>query len=211
MKKISWVTLISFLVIWMSVVIDLFFWKQLPDKIATHFNSQMIADGWSSKPVAILSSPVIFTLAQILIIYLINRDSEKFNTQKGTIYSALTIMPILSIFLNIITLSTSLGGKSVVASHAPLNWLSGIILIILGVMMKFVKQNGVVGIRLPWTMSSQKNWQLTHLLAARTFIFGGIVEIITGIFAYAFLWLPILLIVAIIPSLYSYILFRRGI
>lgn len=40
--------------------------------------------------------------------------------------------------------------------------------------MSKIRQNYTVGIRLPWTLSSEDNWDKTHRLAGKLWIVGGV-------------------------------------
>ena len=102
MKKKYLIILGLFATIWLPALADLFYWNKLPEKLPTHFNAQMVPDSWSSKAVAVLTLPVILTLAQGLILYLANKNSKKYYVQNGIVYTILTIMPILSIWINFI-------------------------------------------------------------------------------------------------------------
>jgi uncharacterized membrane protein len=190
---------------------DIFYWNKLPEKLPTHFNAQMVPDSWSSKAVAVLALPVILTLVQGLILYSIDQHSKKYDVQNGIVYTVLTIMPILSIWLNFVMISTALNNNVNRSKQPMLSLLFGIILIILGVVLKYVKTNPIIGIRLPWTMLSTENWRLTNNLGSKVFIVGGVIEFIVALFSSLSLMIFILAIIIIIPVIYSYILYRKGI
>lgn len=211
MKKKYLIILGLFATIWLPALADLFYWNKLPEKLPTHFNAQMVPDSWSSKAVAVLTLPVILTLAQGLILYLANKNSKKYYVQNGIVYTILTIMPILSIWINFIMISTALNNNVNRFKQPMLSVLFGIILIILGVVLKYVKTNPIFGIRLPWTMSSEESWRLTNNLGSKVFIVGGIIEFIVAMFSSLLLTIFILAIIITIPVIYSYILYRKGI
>jgi len=211
MKKKNLIILGLFAAIWLPVLVDLFYWNKLPEKLPTHFNAQMVPDSWSSKVVAIVILPVILTLAQGLILYLVDQNSKKYYVQNGIIYTVLTIIPILSIWINFIMISTALNNNVNRFKQPILSSLFGIILIILGVVLKYVKTNPIIGIRLPWTISSEENWRLTNSLGSKVFIVGGIIELVVAICSSMALMIFILAIVITIPVIYSYVLYRKGI
>lgn len=211
MKKKRLIILGLFATIWLPALADIFYWNKLPEKLPTHFNAQMVPDSWSSKAVAVLALPVILTLVQGLILYSIDQHSKKYDVQNGIVYTVLTIMPILSIWLNFVMISTALNNNVNRSKQPMLSLLFGIILIILGVVLKYVKTNPIIGIRLPWTMLSEENWRLTNNLGSKVFIVGGIIEFIVALFSSLSLMIFILAIIIIIPVIYSYILYRKGI
>ena len=77
--------------------------------------------------------------------------------------------------------------------------------------MPKMKQTYTVGIKLPWTLNSEENWYRTHRLAGAVFMVGGLAVLIAGFFEQFWLVLAILFISAIIPSVYSFVLYKKGI
>jgi uncharacterized membrane protein len=78
-------------------------------------------------------------------------------------------------------------------------------------MMGKAKRNFFIGIRTPWTLSSDRVWDETHKLGARMFIAGGVITVISAFFGENGIWLMLvaMLAAAFVPVVYSYILWRR--
>jgi len=79
--------------------------------------------------------------------------------------------------------------------------------------MYSVKPNYFVGIRIPWALVSDYNWKKTHQLAGIMWFIGGIIITIASLFlpvepAGYFLFSTVLIMV-IVPSIYSFMLFRN--
>ena len=96
--------------------------------------------------------------------------------------------------------------------------LIGIVFIVFGNYMPKLQQNYTVGIKMPWTLNSTENWNRTHRLGGRLFIVGGILMILGGFSGGVLgeegsiiLVFGIILLCAVIPCIYSFWLFRRGI
>lgn len=91
--------------------------------------------------------------------------------------------------------------------------LLGLIFIIMGNYMHKVKQNYTVGIKLPWTLDSEENWNRTHRLASWLWVLGGIAWIVNGVvrLSLGIVTLVILFAVAVIPMIYSWLLYRKGV
>lgn len=78
-------------------------------------------------------------------------------------------------------------------------------LIVAGNFMSKVEQNFFIGVRLPWTLASEKNWLATHRFAARLMIIGGTVLLISLFFIQSvIIAISILLISVLLPAVYSY-------
>ena len=90
----------------------------------------------------------------------------------------------------------------------------GLFFIILGNLMHSLKSNYFIGLRLPWTLENEDNWRKTHQLASKIWFAGGLFILISA------LLLPIkmmfilmifsILIMALIPTIYSYRLFKKA-
>ena len=87
-----------------------------------------------------------------------------------------------------------------------------ILMFCLGALMPYLKRNWFVGIRTPWTISSDTVWNKTHKLGSRLFEIAGIL-ILAGAFTSPrislwFILVPIIA-AAFISIVYSYIFFKR--
>ena len=89
--------------------------------------------------------------------------------------------------------------------------LMGLIFAIIGNYMPKCKQNYTIGIKIPWTLSSEENWNRTHRFAGRLWVVCGLVIILTAFLGGFELFLGIALVMALAPVLYSYALYRKGI
>lgn len=202
---------LSLLVIWIPVVIELSIWSKLPNKFPIHYNSQMIADGWSSKVTGIFLLPIILTVAQLAIDFLIVRDPNNNDLPKWVSGVLLAIMPVVAIILSGMGLATALGVKLQDYRTFLMELPVGLMMVMIGLVLKRVGPNRTIGIRLPWTLQSQRNWDLTHQFGAKLFMIGGILLIICGLLKIQGMFLFIVLTVIILPCVYSYVLHRRGI
>lgn len=187
-----------------------FLWDKLPDQIPTHFDANFSANGWSSKPFAVFVLPLVLLGIHLMVVFFTVNDPKNKENQFA-MKLLLLLMPVLSIMLYsfsfIYAFGVNLGGWEKLLP----NLFIGLVFIFCGVIMSVVKQNYTVGIRLPWTLSSAKNWELTHRLGAKTFIIGGIVLLLTSALRWNDLILVIILLIVGIPSLYSFWLYRKGI
>ena len=84
----------------------------------------------------------------------------------------------------------------------------------LGWYMPKFKQNYFVGFKLPWTLENETNWNETHKVAGKIWIYGGLFQtIVTFILPMKFGIIGFMLataVMVIIPSVFSYRLFKNG-
>jgi uncharacterized membrane protein len=89
--------------------------------------------------------------------------------------------------------------------------LIGVLFIYIGFLMEHTEPNWFVGIRTPWTLSSETVWKKTHQKGAMLFKLAGAVSfigILAGIYAWLFILIPAIT-VAVYTVVYSYMEFRR--
>jgi immunity protein, SdpI family len=87
----------------------------------------------------------------------------------------------------------------------------GAMMLVVGNYLPKLKSNWFVGVRTPWTLSSEESWRRTHRLAGRLFVASGAITIVASL-AYPRAGI-IALVVTILPSaiasiVYSYFVWR---
>ncbi|MEG0313911.1 MAG: SdpI family protein [Erysipelotrichaceae bacterium] len=186
----------------------------LPDTVPTHFNELGVADSYSSKN-SIIAFPVIAILFSIVSRIIANNDPK---LKENVNYA--NVLGIVNIVFNCIMLMTCLGVIMYTTNPGMINMsilcclVLCSLLILLGNVMPKIKSNLYLGIRTPWTLASESNWERTHRFGGRVWLIGGLL-----IFPICFLETPInvysslaiFTICAIIPIIYSYYDFKKDI
>ena len=203
------VLIISSIVTLLPIVAGLILWNQLPEQMPTHWNASGEIDGWSSKLFAVFGLPLIMVAAQWLCMLGTSADPKKENHPAKVLHLVLWIIPVLSIVLNTMTYMAALGKEVRIEVIMPI--LIGLILAIVGNYMPKCKQNYTIGIKIPWTLNSEENWNRTHRFAGWLWTFCGIALMLTGIIGGFWIFLFVVLLMVFAPILYSYLLFRKGI
>ena len=203
------VLIVSSIVTLLPIVAGLILWNQLPEQMPTHWNASGEIDGWSSKPFAVFGLPLIMVAAQWLCMLGTSADPKKENHPAKVLHLVLWIIPVLSVALNTMTYMAALGKEVRIEVIMPI--LIGLILAIVGNYMPKCKQNYTIGIKIPWTLNSQENWNRTHRFAGWLWTFCGIALMLTGIIGGFWIFLFVVLLMVFAPILYSYLLFRKGI
>ena len=82
----------------------------------------------------------------------------------------------------------------------------GIVFLVVGNYLPKTKQNYTVGIRLPWTLDNEENWNKTHRLAGRLWVLGGLIILVNGFLSWAvfYVFFGVLLVMVLVPIFYSY-------
>ena len=210
MIKKNWKTLIvSSIVTVLPIFIGLILWNQLPEQMPTHWNAAGEVDGWSSKAFAIFGLPLIMLGAQWLCVLGTLADPKKANHPDKVLHLVFWIIPVLSVVLNAVTIAAALGKEVRIEVFAPI--LVGLILTIVGNYMPKCKQNYTIGIKIPWTLNSEENWNRTHRFAGWLWTFSGVGIMATGFFGGVLIFLPIVFLMVFAPIAYSFLLYRKGI
>ena len=184
-------------------------WNRLPEKMPSHWNMAGEIDGWSSKPFAVFGLPLILLAAQWLCLLGTTADPKKENHSDKVLQLIIWIIPVLSVVLHVLTYAAALGHRVRMEMIMPA--LVGLVLVIVGNYLPKCKQNYTIGIKIPWTLSSEENWNRTHRMAGRLWVACGLVCMLTGFFGGFWIFFGLVLVMVLVPFLYSWLLFRKGV
>lgn len=198
--------LTSFVTI-IPMFVGLLLWNKLPDTMATHFGSNNTPNGWSSKTFAVIGLPFLLLVLHWISVGITLNDPKKRNIGKMMFTVIFWIIPIVSLFANGATLLYALGWK--VDIGLIISILVGIVFILLGNYLSKNRQNYTVGIKLPWTLSNEENWEKTHRMASKLWVLGGVLFLVNAFIQNEILFLFVIITLAVVPAAYSFILYRR--
>ena len=198
----------SFIIL-LPILAGLLLWDQLPEQIPSHWNTDGEIDGWSSKPFAVFGLPLILLAVQWLCTLGTAADPKKANHSGKVMHLVLWIIPIISILLSTVTYATALGKDIDIDLIMPV--FIGFVFAVIGNYLPKCKQNYTIGIKIPWTLNSEENWNRTHRFAGRLWMVCGLAIMLTGFFGSFWIFVPIVLLMILAPTIYSYVLHRKGI
>lgn len=206
-------TIIVLLTIAAATVAGLLLWNQLPDPMASHWNINDQVDGYISRFWGVFMLPLVSIGMFLLFLVIPSIDPLKANIAKFRAAFNLFIVLMIGfmVYLYALTLAWNLGYTSFRMSSAMLPAI-GLLFIFIGFMMRQAKRNFFIGIRTPWTLSSDKVWDETHRLGAVLFIISGALAFVGGFFggmtAFWLMFAP-LIGSTLFLLVYSYILYQR--
>ena len=200
--------IITSLITLAPILIGVLFWDRLPDQIATHFGQGNVPEGWSSKPMAVFGLPLILVALHLFCIFITLNDPKKKNIGRKILPIIFWMIPIISLLVNSATYGIALGLK--IDIELIVSLLLGLLFIIFGNYMSKIRQNYTVGIRLPWTLSSEDNWDKTHRLAGKLWIVGGVLVLVNIFLKWTGFLIGILLVIVFVPMVYSYALYWKA-
>ena len=208
-KKIDKKALIlSSMVCLLPVLAGIILYDKLPETIATHWDFSGAVNGTSSKFVGIIVYPGVLLVVNMLLQFIMRIDPKYENMGEKLKLCVQWIIPVVSIVCSGTTLSYALGFAIPVQTIAPM--LCGLIFIVIGNYLPKTQQNYTLGIKLPWTLHSEDNWNKTHRMAGYVWVICGFCMIIASLLPYKYITFPILAAcMALIPTVYSYLYYRK--
>ena len=212
LKKNKKFFIASCIVILLPMFAGFLLWDQLPAQVATHFGRNGEADRYSSKLFAVAGIYLFLLAVHILCSVITEFDPKKRNVGSKIYHLILCICPVVSLWCGVMIYGHALGYKDVINLNLWTNVLLGIVLIVVGNYLPKCRQNYMIGIKLPWTLDNEENWDYTHRMAGKWWIIGGVLTILLGFQKFVDpigATVGIILIVTLIPAIASYIYYKK--
>ncbi|HVF25822.1 MAG TPA: SdpI family protein [Anaerolineales bacterium] len=206
-------TILVLLMIVGAMLAGLLLWSRLPEQMASHWNINDQVDGYMSRFWGVFMLPLISLGMFLLFMVIPNIDPLKANIAqfREAFNLFITLITGFMLYIYALTLLWSLGYTGFAMSRAMLPAM-GLLFIFIGYMLRKAKRNFFIGIRTPWTLSSDKVWDETHRLGAILFIISGVLAFIgafLGSMVAFWLFFSPLMGSVILLVIYSYVLHKR--
>jgi uncharacterized membrane protein len=185
---------------------------RLPERVPIHWDAAGVADGFSSRIVAVVLAPAIMAVVAILLPWLPKLDPKRENYEKFQPTYDLVVNMVVTMMgvMHVGMLGAALGWPIAMERFTPL--LVGALFILLGNVMPRARPNWLFGIRTPWTLTSDRVWERTHRLGGYLFVGGGVVVMLLA-FAPPAIVPPIMIatitIAAGVPLVFSYVAWKQ--
>ncbi|MCS7105698.1 MAG: SdpI family protein [Candidatus Aenigmarchaeota archaeon] len=202
---------IAFFIVILYFVLAFYLYPQMPEKMASHWNVEGRVDGYLPKSLALFLIPIISFFLFLLFLTIPRIDPLKKNIEKFRNYfDAFFILILLFLFyLYSLTILWNLGLEfNIIKNLVP---AFSVLFFYTGVLVENAKRNWFIGIRTPWTLSSEKVWDKTHKLAGKLIKIASLITLFGFFFesfAFYFLILPVLF-ACFYSVVYSYFEFRK--
>lgn len=195
---------IGILVLTFAVSIALY--PGLPDMIASHWNASGQVDGYMPKFWGVFLVPLLMLGFTALLIFIPRIDPKRANYAKFQDYYDGFIL-IFALFFFVIQLMILLWASGIpISPNLLFPVLIGALFYYIGILLDHTEPNWFVGIRTPWTLSSETVWKKTHKRGALAFKIAGVISVL-GILVpdYAvYLILALAIGVGVYTVVYSY-------
>lgn len=211
MTRIYWI--IAVLLIMVTTVATAWLYSSLPEQIPTHWNIRGEVDGYGGKwTLFIFPALMVGMLALFYFLPALSPRHFEVDTFHSTYLFIMVLVVGLFAYMDGVLLYVV---NQTVAKQPTVDlgraFLSGLFLFfgLMGSVIGKVRRNFYIGVRVPWTLASERVWNDTHRLAAWVWVAAGVIG-----FAMIVLGTPllasiaVLIVSAFIPVIYSFVHYK---
>jgi len=202
---------IPVLVVVAGVAVSVFMYPQLPERIPTHWNTAGQVNGYSSRIWGAWLMPLILAGTWLVMKAVPHIDPRRDNYAKFTgAYETLIIAVMLLLLAVHVLVLTSATGRPVSLERVLPAGL-GLLFIVVGAVLPKVHSNWFVGIRTPWTLSSDLSWEKTQKVGGYFFMAVGALTALTALVAPALTFKVLFcstLVTVVFVFAYSYMVWK---
>lgn len=207
--KLQYILSLALIVI--AFVEGIYFYDELPDPMPSHWNSQGEVDDYMEKDIALFFMPGIALILLGVFILIPKLDPLKKNIEKFRKYYDwfMFLMVAFLIYIYFVTIAWALGYQFSM-NYAIMPPLAALFFYV-GILCENSKRNWFIGIRTPWTLSSDTVWNKTNRLAGKLFKILAVVFVIGLLLPHEFFiyMIGLVIITAFYPVAYSFFEFQK--
>ncbi len=194
-----------------SIVSAWLLYPHMPPEMASHWNAAGEVDGYMSKFWGLALFPILFGFMTVLFIAIPRIDPLKKNIKKFQSYFDGFIILLYLFFVWIFAQMVLWNFGIEISMMITMPIAMAILMFYIGILLEKAKQNWFIGIRTPWTLSSEKVWDKTHKLGARLFKTLAVIILASLLVPKYSIWIVIMPIIATALWLfiYSYLEFKK--
>ena len=174
--------IIAAVLVFFSFVVGLYLYPNMPATLDSHWNSAGQADGTSSKFSGLFAIPIVSLVLFLVMLFIPRIDPRKENIKKfqGYYDAIVLVMVVFFFYVYVLSIWWNLGwrfnfGIALLPAFTVLFWFMGLLL-------EKAKMNWFIGIRTPWTLSSERVWNKTHKVGARLFKVAALITLLGLVF-----------------------------
>lgn len=207
-------------VVWLAPVAYLAaVWNKIPERVPLKYNAagEAIRYGSRTEFLLILGLLLVVNIGVYFLLVNINRIDPKKKYRAENLPRMERMAFAISVFLSAVTcfiIYTTVDGAT--KFHPKMIVVGvGLLFMVVGNYIHNIKPNYFAGFRLPWTLDNEANWRKTHLLAGKLWFVGGLAVVLVALLVpenvALICSLSIIVLLTVIPAIYSYRLYKRGV
>lgn len=204
-------TLAVMCLVFLSFILSIYFYPQVPEQMAIHWNSQGEVDSYISRLWGLFFIPLVTAGLAVTYLVIPKIDPRKENIEKiRKYYEEFRVIVIL--FMVVVQLHILLWNTGTQVNPGALLPIGiGCLFYYAGILKENAELNWFIGLRTPWTLSSERVWRKTNRLGGKLFKIAGIAAVFGAFFpelARYFIVVPVIAIVGF-SVIYSYVEYQK--
>lgn len=200
-------TILSVMLCLLPIVLGVILWDKLPEQVPVHFNTTGAPDNYAPKALAVFGLPVLIAVIDVIVLFITKKDPKAERHSKIMLYILYWCCPVISNVAMSVTLLIAIGKD--IPIGMIIDCLVGLLFVMVGNYLPKCKQNYTIGIKLPWTLDDENNWNYTHRIAGFTWVIGGIGMIFNSFFQIPYIAIVVIVLAAGIPVICSFVYYQR--
>ena len=204
-------SIIALLIIILTFAIGIYFYPLMPDKLASHWSAQGQVNSYMPKFWGLFLMPLISVVLLALFLLIPKIDPLKENIAKFRKYfdGFIILLFLFLFYIYLLSIFWNLNLKyNMIQALMP---AFAVLFYYMGILISNAKRNWFIGIRTPWTLSSEAVWDKTHQLGGKMFKASAIIALLGMFFQQAaifFVLIPIIF-TAIYTIVFSYFQYQK--
>ena len=207
MKEYKKTMILTSIVMLAPILVGVLLWDRLPAEIATHFDANGNPNGWTSKGFTVFGIPLFLLACQWIAMAVTLQDPKRKNMSATLLKIMFWIVPITSWIVVVASYGYALGYDT-----SKPTWgyaLLGVMFLFVGNYLPKCRQNYTMGIKLPWTLHDEENWNHTHRMAGYLWVFCGLLMIVNVFLEWTWVVAVVIIVSVVVPTIYSYLYYRK--
>lgn len=206
-KKYKGTLIFTSLTMLLPILVGMLLWDKLPEQVPFHWGINGEVDAWTNKTQAVFLMPCLMLVLHWVCVLASYADPKRGNYNNKSFLLVLWICPVINLLLNTLVYATALEYPVSVQIIMPL--FMGVLFLLVGNYLPKCKQSYTIGIKLPWTLHNEENWNKTHRFGGKVMVAGSIVILATAFLGSFWILLGVLIVMVALPTIYSYCLYRK--
>jgi uncharacterized membrane protein len=203
--------IIALAIIVASFALGIYFYPQLPETVASHWDSAGQVNGYLNRFWGAFLMPIIILAMFLLFLIIPKIDPLSENIKKFRRYFdwLIVLIMVFMVYVYLLSVLWNLGKEFNLSQF--LIPAFGLLFFYMGVLVENAQRNWSIGIRTPWTLSSDEIWNKTHQIGGKLFKISGIITLLGIVFPLWAMWLVLAPIIAssVFLFVYSYLQYKK--
>lgn len=207
-NRISWISTAAVLAA--AWGLSAWYYPSLPDPMPTHWGTDGLPNDYMSRNVGAFLLPVVLSGLVGLLALLPAVSPKGFRISTPVYPNLIAALAAFLLVAHGLALSAAVtpGHR---LQHSVLFMAAGGLFIVLGNWLPKFRRNFFVGIRTPWTLADDDNWERTHRLGGKVFVAAGLALILTtALGSPVGVSIGILVVAGLIPAGYSFWIWKQA-